>query len=445
MIKPTADIAEKNLIACILCEPRALSLIAEIVQPDDFHGYNHRIVYEAMLELDADGQAIDYAAILSRIEGKADEAHVAALGDMVPDIANARGFACLVKDASTLRRLQAFAGGWIADSKKPDADAAELLGRAHADLCGLTDSHIRTTWREAYAIASDTESGLREAVSGGGRLLNAIPTGFAAIDRYLDGFRPGDLAYLAARPSQGKTALAMCMALNMARRGKKVAFFSLEMSDEQLVMRAIAALSGIPLYLLRSCCVAKQMGDISSAVAQLRRMALFIDAGARLTPMEARLKLRRLQQEHGVDIAFLDYIGLMNWHERLDSKYVEITEISHSLKAMAKEMRIPIVALSQLRRLPPGSKPQRPELSDLRDSGSLEQDADICIFIHRAEQYLLDRTPSEEQGKAEVLIAKHRNGPTGVARVAFQKDLCQFLDIERREYPIIHEGIGGNG
>lgn len=429
MTRPTADVAERNLLACILLQPEIIGLIAETVQPDDFQGYNYRAVYEAMLELDADGQAVDFATILSRLEGKVDAAKVAELPDMLPDIRNSIGLAKLVRDAATLRRLQASAVEWVNAAKDPETDAAELLARAHWDLFRLSDSHLRTTWRTAHAVGDENRAGLQAALDGTGHMLNVVPTGFRSIDKYLDGFRPGDLCYLAGRPSQGKTALALAMAANMARHGSRVAFLSLEMSAEQVAMRLMSSISSIPLYLLRGCQVKGQMEAIDQAVEAMRRLPLFIDDGARLTPMETRLKVRRLQHEHGVDVVFIDYVGLMAWHERLDSKYAELTEISHALKAMAKDMKLPIIALSQLRRQPPGSKPARPDLSDLRDSGALEQDADICLFIHRTEQYLLDKTPEDEVGKAEVLIAKQRNGPTGVARMAFMRDFCQFADL----------------
>jgi replicative DNA helicase len=434
--KPTAEVAERALLASIFFNNDALNAIAGIVQPDDFAGAKHRSVYEHFLALQNDGCAIDENSVASRLEGQYTLADISEIIATIPNFADVESYALRVREAATLRRLKRHAAELVNSCSDPMADATALLASAETALYGLTERQVASDWITAGNVASNNVANLREALAGRGQFMNAIPTGFKSIDRLLGGFRKGNLCYLAARPSQGKTALGMQMAHGMAKAGHHVGFLSIEMTAEDLTLRLQSALADVPLAKIRSCNVRDEIEALDESASRMARLPLWIDPGWRLKPVEMRAKLRKLKKDNDLDIAFVDYVGLMKDDDEIDRKYESVTAISQALKFMAKELQIPIVALAQLRRLPAGTKPQRPELSDLRDSGSLEQDADIVIFIHRLEQHLLDKTPDDQKGKAEIIIAKNRNGPVGLARLAFIGEYCKFAELAPASYMV---------
>jgi len=369
------------------------------------------------------------------VEKAGGASYLTSLIDAVPDVANVEHYARIVKEKSTLRRLIRAGQKIVRDGVSQEKSAEELLGSATGEIFDIAEDAVRGDFTLIEEIVKHNLEIIEHARDNQG-ILSGLPTGFRELDRMTSGLQPTDLIVLAARPSVGKTSLALNIAQQIAfREGRSVGFFSLEMSKEQLGFRVLCSEAEVDAKKVRDGYASKEaMVRLVTAQTKIARTKFFIDDSAALTVPEMRAKGQRLKREHGLDLLVVDYIQLMAGHGRFDNRTQEVSQISRGLKLLAKELRVPILALSQLSRQPEQRKgdQRKPQLADLRDSGSIEQDADLVIFLYREELY--DRN-TERRGIADVLIAKQRNGPTGDFEIVFLPDRMTFSDYAREAEP----------
>lgn len=428
--------AERAVVQSIFLEPDSIHHVAEFLRPDDFSSELYRMIYGEMLALFIAQQPISLTAIVDRLQGRAAGDIVAALTDTVPDFAHVAQYGHIVRDKAILRRTMDTCRQSATEACQPQADARAVLDSAMSGLAALADEETPGEFVSAPEALKASLTDLEKAHDAGSRFLRGVPTGWASMDGRTNGLRAGDLCYVAGRPGMGKTAFALCMAVNMARAGTRVAFFSLEMSREQLMFRLISQEANIGLSRIMGCQLApRDFALIAEATGRLEALPLWIDDAPRLDLMGLRAKLRKFSRTHGApNIVMIDYIQYMHDSGRHEKRYLELAAISRGLKCLAKELSIPAVVLAQLNRPEKGIKDPRPHLADLRESGNLEQDADLVVLIHRREEYMRrdDAEIEKFRGKAEIIIAKQRQGPTGAWDMAFDKDFTQFRDLESR-------------
>ncbi len=433
VLTPPQDLnAEQSVLGAMLLSKDAVADVIESLQEGDFYKPAHATIYGAILDIFGKGEPADAitvanyltkAGVLSNIGGAA---YLHTLVASVPTAANASYYGRIVSERAILRRL-VDAGTRIAQmGYSGDAEVDALVDRAQAEVYEVTTR--RTS--EDYAQLSDIMPGALEeieAIEKGGNTVG-VPTGFKELDDLTHGLHPGQLIIVAARPAVGKSTLALDFARAASiKNGQTSVIFSLEMSRHEIVMRLLSAEASVGLGSMRGGTMgeaewermAKKMGQVNSA-------PLFIDDSPNMTMMEIRAKARRLKQRYDLKLLVLDYMQLMSSGRKVESRQVEVSEFSRSLKLLAKELQIPVVALSQLNRGPEQRQDKRPMLSDLRESGSLEQDADMVILLHREDMYDKDGGRS---GEADFIVAKHRNGPTGTVPVAFQGHYSRFVDM----------------
>ena len=429
--------AERSVLGAILIRNDALNHAAEVIDAGDFFREAHRVVFDAMVALNERNQVIDLVTIkeeLARI-GRLDEvggpAYVASLVDGVPRALNVEGYARIVKEKSTLRSLIFSATRILSSAYEAEQEPDLLLDEAEKAIFEIADHRIRTGFIPLRDLVHDSFEKIEQLQAHKG-LLTGVPTGFSDLDEMTSGLQPSDLVIVAARPSMGKTSLTLNIAQHVGTQtGMTVGLFSLEMSKEQLFMRLLTSEARIDAHRFRSGYLnEKDYGRLSAALGTLAEAKVFIDDTASIGVLEMRAKARRLKAEHGLHLLVVDYIQLMQGRGRFDNRQQELASISRSLKGLAKELNIPIVALSQLSRAPDARADHRPQLSDLRESGALEQDADVVLFIYREEQY--EKT-EETEGIAEIIVGKQRNGPTGSVKLAFVKEFTRFENLEWRQ------------
>ncbi len=433
--------AERSVLGAVLLDSTSLSSVVPILSEEDFFPDTHRRIYRGMLELFQRSAEIDLLTLKEELDrtGAAAKAggtsHLTSLIDAVPDVANVEHYARIVKEKSTLRRLIRAGQKIVRDGVSQEKSAEELLGSATGEIFDIAEDAIRGDFTLIEEIVKRNLEIIEHARDNQG-ILSGLPTGFRELDRMTSGLQPTDLIVLAARPSVGKTSLALNIAQQIAfREGRSVGFFSLEMSKEQLGFRVLCSEAEVDAKKVRDGYASKEaMVRLVTAQTKIARTKFFIDDSAALTVPEMRAKGQRLKREHGLDLLVVDYIQLMAGHGRFDNRTQEVSQISRGLKLLAKELRVPILALSQLSRQPEQRKgdQRKPQLADLRDSGSIEQDADLVIFLYREELY--DRN-TERRGIADVLIAKQRNGPTGDFEIVFLPDRMTFSDYAREAEP----------
>jgi replicative DNA helicase len=428
--------AESSLLGSILIEKDAIIKVADIVTADDFYVDRHGTIYAAMVDLYEQRQPIDIVS-LSNILSEAGEleriggsAYITELTSAVPTAAHVIHYAGIVAHKATLRRLIAAASnisGYGYDEQTP---LDQLLDKAEQTIFEVSQKNLKQNFVPINSILTDTFERLNELHSNTGK-LRGIPTGFRDLDRLLAGLQNSDLFILAARPSMGKTTLVMNMAHHIAaREGIPVGFFSLEVSKEQLIDQLLAIESGVDSWKLRTGALDDDdFPRLNDAMAQLSEAPLYIDDSAMTNVMEMRTKARRLQSEHGLGLVIIDYLQLISGGARsAEGRQQEVSEISRGLKGLARELNVPVIALSQLSRAVESRNPPTPQLSDLRDSGSIEQDADVVGFIYRPWYY--DKSANENT--TEVLIKKHRNGPIGDVELYFHAEQRRFTDAPER-------------
>jgi replicative DNA helicase len=430
--------AEAGLLGGILVDKEALIKVADLVTPEDFYVDRNGIIFGAMLDLYEARQPIDLLTLSNRLDEAKEldrlggSAYLTELVGQVPTAAHVAHYAGIVAHKATLRRLigaaNTISGLGYDESVALDA----LLDQAEQTLFGVSQKHLKQNFIPISAVLAESFDRLDE-LHKDKNSLRGVPTGFKALDNVLAGLQKSDLIILAARPSMGKTTLALNIAHHVAtKEGIPVGIFSLEMGKEQLIDRMLASESGIDAWKLRNGRLEdSDFPKINDAMAVLSEAPIYIDDSAVTNIMEMRTKARRLQTEHDLGLIVVDYLQLISGRKSTgsDNRVQEVSEISRGLKSLARELNCPVLAMSQLSRSVESRTPPIPMLSDLRESGSIEQDADVVMFIYREEYY--KREESEQPGVAQILISKHRNGPTGSIELFFQPEQLQFRDIDR--------------
>lgn len=426
--------AEEAALGAILIDEGAASRAQEVLLPDHFYRRQHAIIYEQMLELARRNEPIDLIAVTDRLRaaGILDKAGGAAaltaLASKVPSAANFETYARLVYEKAMYRRLIG-AGTKIVEAGFEQPDLDEAFNRAEQEVYAVTQ-HQRS--RDFVPMSELVKRAFDhiEKLSARGGAVTGTPSGFRDLDLMTSGFQPSDLVILAARPSMGKTAFALNIADHVAvKAGMTVALFSLEMSVMQLTMRLVCSRARVSSHDVRQGRIRNtDWAKIALACGELSKSPIFIDDTPGIGFSELRSKARKLHAEKGLGLVMIDYLQLMSGGARpAESRQQEVSEISRSLKALARELSVPVVALSQLSRAVENRTDKRPVLADLRESGAIEQDADVVMFIYRDEYYR--RELSEEKGVAEIIIAKQRNGPVGIAKLAFLEEETRFADL----------------
>ncbi len=425
--------AERCVLGAILIHNDTFNQAVELIDAEDFFRDAHRRVFDKMIVLHERGEAIDLVTLKDELGRSGDldpvggPAYVAGLVDGVPRSTNVEHYARIVKEKSTLRNL-IFASNRILDtaySAEEDADA--ILDQAEEAIFAIADDNIHTGFVPLRDLVQGSFATI-EALQEHKGLVTGVPSGFKDIDALTSGFQPSDLIIIAARPSMGKTAFVLNIAQYLGvTTDMTIGFFSLEMSKEQLFLRMLTTEAQVDSHKFRGGFLGERdYGQLSAALGRLSEAKVFIDDSASIGVLEMRAKARRLMSEHGLHLLVIDYLQLMQGRGRFDNRTQELASISRSLKGLAKELNVPVLALSQLSRAPEGRTDRRPLLSDLRESGALEQDADVVMFIFREEQY--DPRP-ENENLAEIIIGKQRNGPTGVVKLAFLKQCTRFASL----------------
>lgn len=433
-IAPSNIEAEQAVLGSVLLDPSALPAVVPLLSPDDFFRPSHRKIYTVVIDLFRRGEVVDYLTVTSELDRAGDldavggGAYLTELVERTPVAQYAEQYAQLVERSSILRRLIDAAGkiaqlAWDdeAETVEETIDQAEsalfeaLKDRQRRDLLSLREV-LDAYFEKIEEIQADRESQL------------GTPTGFVDLDRLLGGLQPADLCIFAGRPGMGKTSWLLTVAGQLAvEQNLTVAVFSLEMSSEQLAQRLLSSRTGISTKDLRLGQIRDdELELLMRAIGELASAPLYIDDTPGITPFDLRAKVRRLSAERGIDLVVVDYLQLMSGGNRSENRVQEIGFISRSLKALARELRVPVIAASQLSRAVESRADRRPQLSDLRESGSIEQDADMVLFLYRDEVYNED---TDKRGLAEVAVAKHRHGPTGVVELVFIPHETRFADL----------------
>ena len=427
--------AERSVLGSILVHNDAFNLAAQVIDSQDFYRDAHRRIFDRMVALNERHDAIDFVTLKEELAraGELDEvggpAYVASLADGVPRATNVEYYARIVKEKATLRNLIYAASKIVTNAYEADQESDLILDEAESAIFAVADDRLKSGFIAMRDLVKDSFPKI-EKLFEQKRLITGVPTGFVDLDEMTRGLQGGDLVIVAARPSMGKTSLVLNIAQYVAALGDQVVgFFSLEMSKESLFLRLLTSEAQIDGHRLMSGAIGgNDYHRISHALEKLNAMKLFIDDTASIGVLEMRAKSRRLQAEHGLILLVVDYIHLMSGRGRFENRTLELASISRSLKGLAKELNVPIVVLSQLSRAPEARSDHRPQLSDLRESGALEQDADVVVLIYRDDVYNKDPN-SPDAGTAELILAKQRNGPTGIVRLAFLREQTRFANL----------------
>lgn len=437
--------AERSVLGAILLHNDTFNTAIETIDANDFYRDAHRRIFDKMVRLAERGNAIDLVTLKEELtrSSELDEvggpAYISALVDGVPRSSNVEHYARIIKEKSTLRNLIYSANKIITNAYDADEDADTILDQAESAIFAIADKKVRDGFVSLKQLAEGSLDTI-EKLASKKELVTGVPTGFTDLDEMTSGLQPGDIVIVAARPSMGKTSLVINMAQHVGTKtDKTVGIFSLEMSKEQLFLRMLTGEARIDAHRLRGGFLGdRDWGKLSQALGTLSEAKIFIDDTPSIGVLEMRAKCRRLQAEHGLDMVIIDYVQLMQGRGRFENRSLELASISRSLKGLAKELGVPILVLSQLSRASEQRSDHRPQMSDLRESGALEQDADVIIFIYREDQYAdKNAPPTESTGTAELIIAKQRNGPTGVVKLAFIREFTRFENLA--------PGSGGGG
>ncbi|EGO65688.1 replicative DNA helicase [Acetonema longum] len=430
--------AEQSVLGAMLIEREAISRVSEILRPEDFYREAHRLIFQAMLALFNKNDAVDMVTVVEslrkddKLEPAGGIAYITTLANSVPTAANVTYHARIVEEKALLRQLINTATHVATMGYEASEEVETIMDKSERMILEVAGRKLGQEFTPIKTIIFDAFNKIEQLYASKGG-ITGIPTGFKDLDKLMSGLQPSDLVLIAARPSMGKTAFVLNIAQHIAIREKKaVAFFSLEMSKEQLVQRMLCAEAAIDAQRLR-------IGELEEndwrklviAADRLASAPVFIDDTASITAVEMRAKCRRLKIEHDLQLIIIDYLQLMqgSGSNRGENRQQEISEISRSLKGLARELNVPVIALSQLSRSVESRQVKRPMLSDLRESGSLEQDADIVAFLYREDYYDPD---SEKKNITEVIVAKHRNGPVDTVQLFFHKQFTKFSDLAQR-------------
>ncbi len=431
--------AEEAVLGSLLIDPEALFRVSPFLKGEDFYIQKNTWIYEAILAIHERRDPIDFVTLCDELErrGQLEEiggaAYITRLINAVPSAIHVESYGHIVEQAAIRRRLIGAASQIAQLAYQEAEDVDQTVDQAEQALFSVSQRRITRDLAPIQEVLGRYYDRIQYLVDHQGEPLG-IPTGFADLDRLLGGLQRSDLILIAARPSVGKTSLCLSIARNAARYGQHVAIFSLEMSAEQVVQRLVSAETQIDAQQLRLGRLAgDEMALFAQAIGVLADLPVFIDDTPSISVLQLRAKARRLHAEHGLDLILVDYLQLMSGDVRSENRVQEVSYISRSLKAVARELGLPVVAASQLSRAVEQRSDKRPVLADLRESGSLEQDADVVMFIYRDELY---HPETEKQHIADIIVAKHRNGPTGAIQLFFRNRLAQFLDAETRQQPV---------
>jgi len=431
--------AEQSVLGGILIENDAINKVLEILTPEDFYRDAHRRIYNALINLSARDEPADLITLtnelrnIDQLDAAGGASYITSLIDSVPTAANIEYYARIVKEKSILRQLIQTSTEIITESYQDRSDVESFLDEAERSIFQISENRVRPSFYPIRDIVKQSFKTL-ERLYEKKELVTGVPSGFKELDQMTAGFQPSDLIIVAGRPSMGKTAFCLNVVQYAAiEKRTPVAVFSLEMSKEQLVIRLLCSEAHVEGTRLRTGFLSE--GDwprLTIAAGNLSDAPIFIDDTAALSILELRAKARRLKADQGLGMVIIDYLQLMRGRARTESRQQEISEISRSLKAVAKELNIPVIAVSQLSRKTEERTGMRPQLSDLRESGAIEQDADLILFLYRDEVYNRSED-NPNRGKAEMIIGKQRNGPTGKIELAFLSKFTTFKDLYKGE------------
>jgi replicative DNA helicase len=426
--------AEQAVLGAILIDNASLNKALEIIHPDDFYRDSHRRIFSAILDLNERNEVVDLITLTdqlrskSELEGVGGATYLSTLVNSIPTAANIRQHSRIIHEKAILRNLIAVATDIVGQGYDDTGRVEELLDFAERSVFGISEKKLKPSFVPVKEIIKGSFETIERLYEKKER-VTGVATGYSKLDEMTSGLQPSDLIVIAGRPSMGKTALALGVAqhLGIEKRGT-AAIFSLEMSKEQLVMRMLCSEARVDAHKLRSGYLGRaDWPKLTTAAGRIAEARIFIDDTPAISVLEMRAKARRLKAEHGLDLLIVDYLQLMRGRGDADNREQEISDISRSLKALAKELQVPVVAMSQLSRAVENRSDKRPVLADLRESGAIEQDADIVIFIYRDEVY----HPSDEsKGIAEIIIGKQRNGPIGNIQLAFLDQYTRFENLE---------------
>ena len=431
---PYDEQAEASVLGAMLLDKSAITTAVEIIHAEDFYYDSHKAIFEGILRLYNKNEPADMITLSDflkksgQLEAVGGYTYLGRLTSGAGAVSNTEAYANIIKEKSTLRSLIRAGNEIVEDSYSDEDDVGSIIEKAEKTIFDITQDNQRGGLTSMEAVMVDTFGVMQQRSENKGG-LTGLTTGFIDLDRKTSGMQKADLVLLAARPSMGKTALMVNIATNAALKANAtVAMFSLEMSRNQLSQRILSSLSHVDLMKIISGDLAtEEWTKVIETMTYLNEMAIYIDDTAAITPLEVKAKCRRLKAEKGLDLVVIDYLQLMEVGGRAESRQQEISAISRQLKGIAKELDVPVIALSQLSRAPEMRADHRPILSDLRESGAIEQDADIVMFLYRDEYYNPD---TEKQGLGELIIAKHRNGPTGTVELLFKGEYTKFVNLQ---------------
>jgi replicative DNA helicase len=436
--------AERSILGAVLLDNHALNAAVERLRTDDFFLSQHRYIYERMVQLGENQQAIDTITLMEDLarRGELDAAggvaYLSQLADGLPRITNVEHYARIVKEKAVLRNLIHSAAAIQEQALAAGDDADVILDRAESQIFQLAEDRVKAGLIGVKDLVKEGFERL-EKIFSEGRRITGLATGYASLDNETAGLQPSELVILAARPSMGKTALALNIAENVALRQREpVAIFSLEMSKESLLLRLLSSQARVDAHKFRTGHLNRDdWGKVTASLAELGEAPIWIDDSASSTVLEMGAKARRLKRDRGLSLVVVDYIQLVvpTLNRRSSNRQEEVSSISRALKALAKELKVPVLVLSQLTRAPEREE-RKPQLADLRESGAIEQDADVVLFINRPNFYKTD-IPDEERAKAELIIAKQRNGPTGSLNFVFLSRHTRFEEAAPDEWSSI--------
>jgi replicative DNA helicase len=439
--------AEQSVLGAILIDNSALTTTLELLSYEDFYKDSHRKIFFAMSELFDKGEPIDIITLADHMKKKDDldsvggPQYLGALVSMIPTSANVRYHARIVREKAMIRGLLRSVTDIARNVYDGELDAEELIDYAEKSVFDLSDRRIKVSFVTLKDVIKDSFQ-MIEQLYDRKETVTGVPSGFKELDELTTGFQKSDLIIVGGRPSMGKTAFSLNIAQHVGVNLKEpVAIFSLEMSKEQLAFRMLCSEAMVDSNSVRKGFIKKSdWHNLTNAAGKLAESPIFIDDSSGVNILEMRAKARRLKAEHGLSLVIVDYLQLMRGRGNAERREQEISEISRSLKSLAKELRIPVIALSQLNRgVETRTGTKKPTLADLRESGAIEQDADVIIFLYRDEVY--NKDSSENKNKAEIIVSKQRNGPTGTVTLTFLSDCTRFTDYSDREFSDVEDNF----
>ena len=437
---PPQDIAaEKSLLGAVMLSDSTLPEILTIIKPRDFYEERHQIIFSAMADLYDQHKPIDLLTLTSELKSQkklkdiGGAPYLTELSSFVPTASHAKAYAEIIEKASVRRRLIEAGVKITSKAYEEGADVDSLIGEAEHDLFEVSDKIVKSDYTPIENLLADAFERIEELRKNKGA-LRGLKTGFRDLDKKTAGFQKGDLVIIGARPAMGKTTFAQNLAYNIASINKKgVLFFSMEMGANEIVDRIISDVSGVNNWNIRTGNITdEEFSRIGDAMGEMDELPIYIDDTSSMTIMELRNKARRAMHDHNIGIVIVDYLQLIQGSDRYKGNRVqEVTEISRGLKILARELEIPVIALAQLSRNVTGRDDPRPVLSDLRESGSIEQDADLVMFLHRPDYYHANEEGYEETHITELLIQKHRHGAIGKIELYFHPELLRFMSLDK--------------